>query len=314
MADYSKATNFTAKDTLPTGNAGKIVKGSEIDTELTAVSSAIASKSNINSPTFTGTPAAPTASSGTNTTQLATTAFVKTAVNALGTMALQNASSVAITGGTITGITDLTVADGGTGRSTLTANAVLIGNGTSGINSVAPGTLGNVLTSDGTAWTATQGAYPLTFGTSQATTSGSTVTFTSIPSWVRRITIMFKGISTNGTAFPQMVIQIGSGSLVTTGYTSVCTTTGAGTDISSFTNGFAIRGDQNSSALVTGTKTLTLYDASSNTWIESGVAAQTVSPYIFSSSGFLTLSGVLDRVALVTTDTFDAGAINILYE
>jgi hypothetical protein len=82
VADYSKATNFTAKDSLPTGNAGKIVKGTEIDTELTAVSNAIASKADINSPTFTGTPAAPTASSGTNTTQLATTAFVTAALSA----------------------------------------------------------------------------------------------------------------------------------------------------------------------------------------------------------------------------------------
>jgi hypothetical protein len=83
MADYSKATNFTAKDGLPTGNAGKIVKGTEIDTELTAISSAIASKANINSPTFTGTPAGPTASSGTNTTQIATTAFVTAALSAV---------------------------------------------------------------------------------------------------------------------------------------------------------------------------------------------------------------------------------------
>jgi hypothetical protein len=82
MADYTKATNFTAKDGLPTGNAGKIVKGTEIDTELTAVSNAIASKADINSPTFTGTPAAPTASAGTNTTQLATTAFVTAALAA----------------------------------------------------------------------------------------------------------------------------------------------------------------------------------------------------------------------------------------
>jgi len=83
MADYTKATNFTAKDGLSTGNPSKIVKGTEIDTELTAVSNAIASKSNINSPTFTGTPAAPTASSGTNTTQLATTAFVTAALGAI---------------------------------------------------------------------------------------------------------------------------------------------------------------------------------------------------------------------------------------
>jgi hypothetical protein len=63
-----------------------------------------------------------------------------------------SSSSATITGGSISGITDLAVADGGTGRSTLTANAVLVGDGTSGINSVAPGTSGNVLTSDGTTW------------------------------------------------------------------------------------------------------------------------------------------------------------------
>ena len=76
MSNYTKATNFTAKDTLPTGNSGKIVKGTEIDTELTAVASAISSKADLNSPALTGTPTAPTASSGTNTTQVATTAFV----------------------------------------------------------------------------------------------------------------------------------------------------------------------------------------------------------------------------------------------
>jgi hypothetical protein len=73
-------------------------------------------------------------------------------------MSTQNKTAVDITGGTINGVTitslaaDLAVADGGTGRSTLAANAVLVGNGTSGINSIAPGTSGNVLKSDGTNW------------------------------------------------------------------------------------------------------------------------------------------------------------------
>jgi microcystin-dependent protein len=80
MSNYTKATNFTAKDGLPTGNSGKIVKGAEIDTELTAVASAISSKADLNSPALTGTPTAPTASASTNTTQLATTAFVQTAL------------------------------------------------------------------------------------------------------------------------------------------------------------------------------------------------------------------------------------------
>jgi hypothetical protein len=76
MANYTKATNFTAKDGLPTGNSGKIVKGTEIDTEFTAIASAISSKADLNSPALTGTPTAPTASAATNTTQIATTAFV----------------------------------------------------------------------------------------------------------------------------------------------------------------------------------------------------------------------------------------------
>jgi microcystin-dependent protein len=83
MANYVKATNFTAKDSLPSGDSGKIVKGSEIDTELAAVANAIASKADINSPNLTGTPTAPTATFGSNTTQLATTAFVTAGLSAL---------------------------------------------------------------------------------------------------------------------------------------------------------------------------------------------------------------------------------------
>lgn len=75
MSNYSKVTDFAAKDALSTGNPAKIVKGTEIDDELVAISGAIASKADVASPTFTGTPAAPTASSGTSTTQIATTAF-----------------------------------------------------------------------------------------------------------------------------------------------------------------------------------------------------------------------------------------------
>jgi hypothetical protein len=80
MSDYSKSTNFTTKDTLPTGNSGKIVKGTELDTEFTAISSAIASKADVSSPALLGAPTAPTASAGTNTTQIANTAFVTAAI------------------------------------------------------------------------------------------------------------------------------------------------------------------------------------------------------------------------------------------
>lgn len=83
MSNYTKSTNFATKDTLPTGDSGKIVKGTEIDSEFNAIASAISSKADTASPTFTGTPAAPTAASGTNTTQLATTAFVTAALQAV---------------------------------------------------------------------------------------------------------------------------------------------------------------------------------------------------------------------------------------
>ena len=81
MTDYVKSTNFASKDSLATGNPLKIVKGTEIDTEFNNIATAVATKADIVSPTFTGTPAAPTATAGTNTTQIATTAFVTTADN-----------------------------------------------------------------------------------------------------------------------------------------------------------------------------------------------------------------------------------------
>ena len=101
MSNYTKATNFYTKDALSTGNPSKLIKGSEIDAEFNAISTAVATKADTTSPTFTGTPLAPTATAGNNTTQLATTAFVTTAVGTLGTMASQNANAVAITGGNI---------------------------------------------------------------------------------------------------------------------------------------------------------------------------------------------------------------------
>jgi hypothetical protein len=108
MSNYTKATNFATKDTLPTGNAGKIVKGTEIDDEFNAIASAISSKANSESPSLTGSPTVPTATSGSNTTQAANTAFVtaaiSTATSSLGTMSTQAASAVAITGGTISGV------------------------------------------------------------------------------------------------------------------------------------------------------------------------------------------------------------------
>ena len=76
MSNYTKATNFASKDNLPVGDANKKVKGVEIDNEFNAISNAVSTKADLQSPEFSGTPSAPTAAAGTNTTQLATTAFV----------------------------------------------------------------------------------------------------------------------------------------------------------------------------------------------------------------------------------------------
>lgn len=122
MANYLKSTDFAAKDALISGNPSKIIKGAEINDEFDAIQTAINSKANLDSPTLTGAPKAPTATLGTETTQIASTAFVANAINAItsdtGSLGLQSADNVNITGGSITGITDLAVADGGTGAST----------------------------------------------------------------------------------------------------------------------------------------------------------------------------------------------------
>jgi len=84
MSSYTKSTDFASKDSLLSGNPLKVVKGTELDDEFNALQTAVNSKADVNSPTLTGSPSAPTASAGTNTTQLATTAYVQTALNQSG--------------------------------------------------------------------------------------------------------------------------------------------------------------------------------------------------------------------------------------
>ena len=82
MSNYTKTTNFLAKDSLPDTDTAKIIRGSEFDTEFNNLVVAVASKANIISPALTGIPTTPTAAAGTNTLQVASTAFVQTAATA----------------------------------------------------------------------------------------------------------------------------------------------------------------------------------------------------------------------------------------
>jgi microcystin-dependent protein len=99
MSSYSKATNFTTKDTLPSGNSGKIVKGTELDVEFTAIASAVNSKADTDSPTFTGAPITTTASLGTNTTQIASCAFVLSNAVPTGCIVLWSGSTASVPAG-----------------------------------------------------------------------------------------------------------------------------------------------------------------------------------------------------------------------
>jgi hypothetical protein len=152
-------------------------------------------------------------------------------------------------------------------------------------------------------------------GTSQASTSGTSIDFTSIPSWVKRITVMFNGVSTNGTT--DIIVQIGSGSVTTTGYLTQrgfiqATSANAST---SGTASMVILTSAGASSVMMGHSVLT--NISSNSWVASANFSQPASSLVGFSAGSITLGGVLDRVRITTvngTDTFDAGSINILYE
>jgi hypothetical protein len=158
----------------------------------------------------------------------------------------------------------------------------------------------------------------ITSATAQASTSGTAIDFTSIPSWVKRITVMFKGVSASGTSVPWL-IQIGdSGGIEITGYlatSSRLTATGASTG--GATAGFNLNLDNVATNTCHGSMTITLLDLSTNSWVASGVFANSAGTESGTVAGSKSLSATLDRVRITTsggTDTFDAGTINIMYE
>ena len=192
--------------------------------------------------------------------------------------------------------------------------AVVI-DGTNGINTPDLESAGQVL-----AFGVSTSLYPLVSSTAVASTSGTSINFNSIPSWVKRITVMLNTVSTNGGS--ALLIQIGySGGIETTGYDSIAattTTTNNTTRGAGSTSGYLLSGSPNGAA-ATPSGAITLVNISSNAWLVSGSIADSnaIGPGVSVVGGRKSLSGTLTQVRITTvngTDAFDAGSINIMWE
>ena len=178
---------------------------------------------------------------------------------------------------------------------------------------------GNVLI--GTTTTQTGAVLAVTGGIQGTITSGTVVTasgtsidFTALPSWVKRITVIFQGVSTNGSS--AYLVRLGtSGGVVTSGYVSSGNQLNPASSSASSTAGFNFVID-NAGYICTGN--IVFNNISSNTWVASYTLSLTgVATGSAVGGGQIALGGTLDRVRITTvngTDTFDAGSINIMYE
>jgi len=157
----------------------------------------------------------------------------------------------------------------------------------------------------------------ITSGTAVASTSGTSIDFTGIPNWVKRITVMLVGVSTNGSSDP--ILRLGtSGGIESTSYAGSVTTnygTNAGSYTQSISTGFDAVYDWGSTEAIAGQYIVSL--VGSNVWVCTWAFGHTNGNRTQFGGGTKTLSGTLDRIRFTTangTDTFDAGSINIMYE
>lgn len=185
------------------------------------------------------------------------------------------------------------------------ASLVLSGDTSGSITLAAPAVAGSTTQ---TLVNVTGTLAPIVSGTA-VTASGTSVDFTGIPSWVKRITVMFSGVSTSGTSNIQ--VQIGSGSVTTSGYVSGSS---IGTTYTTATTGFLVYNSTTLSDVISGL--FTISNITGNTWVEGGALNNSGATRV-SGGNSPSLSGALDRLRITTvngTDTFDAGTINIIYE
>ena len=199
-----------------------------------------------------------------------------------------------------------------TGSGLTMATARLLGRTTAGTGAVQEITAGTGLTLAAGSISLSQ---PLTLGTAVASTSGTSIDFTGIPAGVRRVMVMLNGVSSNGGS--NYLVQIGSGSIVTSGYSSQGFQTASGGLVGAVsTAGLLLTGTVNPTALYSGICIIANF--SGTTWVSSGtLAGNLVGNIDLFGGNSPALSGALDRVRITTvggTDTFDAGSINLLWE
>ena len=184
---------------------------------------------------------------------------------------------------------------------------------TTNLKNASSGSNNIVLNTDGTTTIAAPSNI-IKSGTAVASTSGVAIDFTGLPSWVKRVTVMFDGVSTNGTS--AVLIQLGdSGGIETTGYASQANTTSSGgTNAITLNTAGIVTGGGGEVAASVRSGVFTLSNVSGNIWVGAGLL--TGNNLCF-GAGSKTLSGTLDRLRITTvngTDTFDAGSVNILWE
>jgi hypothetical protein len=158
---------------------------------------------------------------------------------------------------------------------------------------------------------------PLVSATAVASTSGTSIDFTGIPSWAKRVTVMFNGVSTSGTSIP--IIQLGtSGGIENTGYVgNVATTNTTSIGNTAFSTGFALCTTATAGAGNTAFGAVYINLLSTSLYECVGNIGYSQTPQISMLAGGKAISGALDRIRITTvggTDTFDAGSINIMYE
>lgn len=203
----------------------------------------------------------------------------------------------------------MTVVINGTTGITTPSPVVLEGSTSGTITLAAPAVAG----SNTQTLVATTGTLaPIVSGT-VVTASTASVDFTGIPSWAKRITIMYSGLSTNGTS--DFMVQLGDGAVETTGYISTVISVAGTSSGTAFTSGFGTNSSVAASAY-SGQVIISLMDVATNTWTyTSTITAGSTTLNV--GGGGKSLSSTLDRVRITTVggvNTFDAGTINILYE